>query len=135
MQTDDQQIRQLVTDWMVASRNGDVERVLDLVTDDVVFLVAGRAPMRKQEFAAAARAQSGPSAPAMQADSEIMEIQVLGDWAFMWTRLSVVVTPPDGSSSITRSGHTLSVLRKQDGRWRIARDANLLTTVEAQGRA
>jgi hypothetical protein len=27
--------------------------------------------------------------------SEIQEIVVAGDWAFMWTRLSVVVTPPN----------------------------------------
>ena len=28
-----------------------------------------------------------------------------------------------------RAGHTLSILRKTDGRWQLARDANLLTPV------
>lgn len=31
-----------------------------------------------------------------------------------------------------RAGHTLSVLRKQDGRWVLARDANLLAPVHAE---
>ena len=44
----------------------------------------------------------------------------------MWTKLRVVVTPPDGASAFVRSGHTLSVLRKQNGKWLLARDANLL---------
>jgi hypothetical protein len=47
----------------------------------------------------------------------------------MWTKLEVTVTPTDGSSAIRRAGHTLSILMKQDGRWLLARDANLLTTV------
>jgi uncharacterized protein (TIGR02246 family) len=135
VKTDDQQIRQLVADWIAATRNGDIHRVLDLTTDDVVFLVPGQPPMRKQDFAAAVQGQVGASAPAIHAESEIIEIKVLGDWAFMWTRLSVVVTPAEGAVSITRAGHTLSVLRKQDGRWRLARDANLLATVEQERRS
>ena len=46
----------------------------------------------------------------------------------MWTQLSVEVTPP-GGVTVTRAGHTLSVLRKVDGRWQLARDANLLSPV------
>lgn len=34
---------------------------------------------------------------------------------------------------ITRSGHTLSLFQKQKGRWVLARDANLLTTVKSEG--
>ena len=58
MQSDEQQIRQLVTTWMAATKAGDVDTVLDLMADDVVFLVPGRPPMRKGEFASAAKAQS-----------------------------------------------------------------------------
>jgi ketosteroid isomerase-like protein len=32
------------------------------------------------------------------------------------------------SAAVTRSGHTLTILRKEpDGQWLLARDANLLT--------
>ena len=126
MSDDEQQIRRLVEGWMAATRAGDVEAVLDLIADDAVFLVAGRPPMRKPEFAAAARAQSGANAPRIDGRSEIQEIRVAGDWAFLWSRLTVVATPRNGEPPIERSGHTLTVLRKEGGRWKLARDANLL---------
>jgi uncharacterized protein (TIGR02246 family) len=129
MQSDELEIRQLVATWMAASKAGDIETVLTLMTEDVVFLVPGQPVMRKADFAAAATAQSGQTAPTIDGTSEIQEIQVLGDWAFMWARLTVVVTPPDGSQSIARAGHTLSILRKENGKWMLARDANLLSTV------
>jgi len=123
--TDEQEIRQLVATWMDASRAGDVQTVLDLMADDMVFLVPGQPVMRKDDFAAAARAQSAAGAPKFEATSEIQEIKVLGEWAFMWTRLAVVATPPGGPAT-TRRGHTLSILKKEHGKWVLARDANLL---------
>lgn len=123
---DEQEIRDLISTWMAATRAGDVETVLSLMADDVVFLVPGQAVMRKADFAAAARGLAGPDAPRFDGRSEIQEIQVVGDWAFMWTKLTVVVTPPGGGPSMTRAGHTLSVLKKKGGKWVLARDANLL---------
>jgi len=129
VQNDEQEIRQLVSTWMAASKAGEVEKVLSLMADDVVFLVPGQPVMRKADFAAAARAQSGKDAPKFDGSNEIQEIKILGDWAFMWTKLTVVVTPPGGAQSITRAGHTLSILRKQSGKWVLARDANMLAPV------
>ena len=129
MKTDEQQIRDLVASWMQATQAGDVDTVLDLMTDDVVFLVPGHAPMDKAGFAAAARRQAAGEAPSFEGQSEIQEIQLAGDWAFMWTRLSVVATPPGGAPPIERAGHTLTVLRREGGRWKLARDANLLAPV------
>ena len=132
MQNDEEEIRQLVSTWMAASRAGDVETVLSLMADDVVFLVPGQPVMRKADFAAAARAQSGEGAPQFDGESEIQEIRVLGDWAFMWTKLAVTVTPPGGAQPMTRAGHTLSILNKQVGKWVLARDANLLAPVRGK---
>lgn len=128
MQNDEQEIRQLVSTWMAASKAGDVETVLSLMSDDVVFLVAGRPVMRKDDFAAAARAQAGCDAPQFDGNSEIQEIRILGDWAFLWTKLTVTVTPPGGASMV-RAGHTLSILKKEGGRWVLIRDANMLAPV------
>jgi len=126
MESDEQDIRNLIETWMAATKAGDVVAVLGLMTEDVVFLVTGRPPMGKSEFAAATKAQS--AAPAFQIDgkSEIQEIKVIGEWAFMWTRLRVSMTPTGGGAPMVRAGHTLSVLRKEGGRWRLARDANML---------
>jgi uncharacterized protein (TIGR02246 family) len=125
MDKDEQEIRRLVETWMAATKARDVETVLGLMTDDVVFLVPGRPPMDRAGFAAASKAQSKGAAPQIDGRSEIQEINVLGDWAYMWTRLSVAMTPPGGPPT-KRAGHTLSILRKQNGRWLLARDANML---------
>jgi uncharacterized protein (TIGR02246 family) len=128
-QRDEQDIRDLVSAWMDATKAGEIEKVLSLMSDDVVFLMPGQPPMRKAGFAAAARAQAGKDAPKFNGTSEIQEITVVGDWAFMWTKLTLVVTPSAGGSSMTRAGHTLSVLKKHQGKWVLARDANMLTPV------
>jgi uncharacterized protein (TIGR02246 family) len=133
MQRDEQQIRELVSTWHAASRAGDVDTVLSLMADDVVFLVPGRPPMGKKEFASLSRLPVGTTPPKIDGATEIQEIQVAGDWAFMWTKLSVVMTPPDGGQSMERAGHTLTVLKRVGGRWLLARDANLLVPVQRSG--
>lgn len=133
MSPDESAIRALVQAWMSATRSGDTAAILDLMTDDVVFLVAGKAPFGKAEFAAASRSQA-QHAMTFEGDSDIQELQVAGDWAFMINRLRVTAVQ-DGRTPIVRAGHTLTVLRKQGGLWRIARDANLLVAVDAEGGA
>jgi uncharacterized protein (TIGR02246 family) len=88
----------------------------------------GLPPFGKQKFAELMKAPAGAPRPQIDGRSEIQEVQVLGEWAFTWTRLNVEMTPA-GGQTLKRSGHTLSVLRKSGGQWRLARDANLLTTV------
>ncbi len=134
MQNDEREIRQLVTTWMMATKAGDIKTVLSLMTDDVVFLLPGRPPMMgKSSFAAAAATQSDQEPPQFDGTSEIQEIKIFGEWAFMWAKLSVVVTLPGGAPPITRAGHTLSILQKQDGKWLLARDANMLSPVQKSG--
>jgi uncharacterized protein (TIGR02246 family) len=120
---DEQAIRELVARWMAASKAGDLATVLSLMSDDVVFMVPGRPPFGKEEFAAASKSMAGVQ---IDGTSEIVELQVLGDWAWMRNRLRMTITPP-GGKPIVRSGFTLTILRKNgEGVWVIARDANLL---------
>jgi uncharacterized protein (TIGR02246 family) len=129
MQNDDQKIRDLVSTWMSASKAGDVDTVLSLIADDAVFLVPGRPVMHKSDFAAAARDQVGPNAPQFDGSSDIQEIKIIGDWAFMWNKLTLIVTFSNGAGSVKREGYTLTILKKQDGKWVLARDANMLVPV------
>jgi len=132
MSNDEQEIRQLVTTWIEATKAGDAETVLSLMADDVVFLVTGQPPMiGKASFAAAMRAQSGQGRPQFEGKSEVQEIQVLAEWAYMWTKLTVVFTPPGSASPITHAGNTLTILKKQNGKWVLARDANMLAVVQS----
>jgi uncharacterized protein (TIGR02246 family) len=123
MSDDERAIRDLVATWMTASKAGHHDAVLSLMTDDVVFMVPGREPFGKEAFAAASKA-AGPSL--IEGSADIVELKVLGDWAWLRNRLEVTIAAPGGSPT-TRSGYTLTILRKEaDGRWRLARDANLL---------
>jgi uncharacterized protein (TIGR02246 family) len=122
MRDDETEIRELVATWLAATKAGDTQAVLDLMTDDVVFLVPGQAPFGKAKFAEAAQAQS---AMRIEGESDIEEIQLCGDWAFMRSYLTVRVTSPSGETML-RSGHALTVLRRDNGRWKLARDANLV---------
>ena len=124
MTPDEQQIRQLVADWMAATRAGDTERVLGLMSEDAVFLTPGNPPMSKADFAKASSAQAS-SGMKIDGKSDIQEVQVCGDWAFMWSQLSVAITPAQGTP-MERAGHTLTVFNKQNGQWLLARDANML---------
>jgi uncharacterized protein (TIGR02246 family) len=128
MTDDERAIRELVSTWMSASKAGDIDTVLSLMSDDVVFMVPGREPFGKAEFAAASK---GMSAVKMDGSSEIVELQVLGDWAFIRNRIRLTVTPP-GSAPVNREGYTLTLLRKQNGEWLLSRDANLLAPKETQ---
>ncbi|HEU5136869.1 MAG TPA: SgcJ/EcaC family oxidoreductase [Steroidobacteraceae bacterium] len=129
MNSDEQQIRELVATWMSATRAGDIATVLSLMTDDVVFLVAGQQPFGKEHFAAVMKPQpGGMPMPKIDGHSEIQEVQVSGNFAYMWSRLNVEMTMPDGKVT-QRAGHTLSVFRKTAGRWQLARDANMLAPV------
>ena len=101
--------------------------VLSLMADDVVFLVAGQPPMRGK--AAFASAQSGLTEIDIDATSEIEEIRVFGDWAYIWTNLNLGMTPKSGGAPVKRAGNTLSILQKQNGAWLIFRDANMLAPV------
>lgn len=123
--SDEQQIRDLVATWMAATKAGDVAAVLDLMTDDAVFLVAGQPPFGKEKFAESMKAPIGQPRARIDGHSEIQEIHVSGDTAYAWAKLRVDVTPP-GGAPIRRAGHTLTVFRKTGGTWRLARDANLL---------
>ena len=123
-QDDEQAIRELVDNWLAASKAGDLETVLSLMSDDVVFMTPGREPFGKEAFASQSKAMDNFS---IEAKSDIKEIKVLGDWAWMRHHLDVTITPPDGKTR-TSSGYVLTILKKSsNGKWVVARDANLLT--------
>ena len=127
MDQDEQAIRDLIGTWLQASKSGDTQKVLSLMADDVVFLVTGQPPMRgKSAFAAS---QSALQNVEIDASSDIQEIRVFGDWAYAWTHLTVVMKPKNGQPPVKRAGNTLSILKKDSGRWILFRDANMLAVV------
>jgi uncharacterized protein (TIGR02246 family) len=128
MTDDERAIRELITRWLDASKIGDTATVLSLMTDDAVFMVPGREPFGKEAFHRTSDEMQGVR---IDGTSDIRELRVLGEWAYMRTHITVTMTPPAGEA-VTRSGYTLTILRKEaDGQWRLARDANMLTIQSA----
>ena len=124
MTDDERAIRNLVETWMKASETGDVSTVLGLMADDVIFTVPGREPFGKDAFRAASE---GMKNVRFAGTSDIREIKVLDNWAYIRNYIEVTITPP-GADTMRRKGYTLSILRKQpDGKWVLWRDANLVT--------
>ena len=123
MTEDERAIRELVDTWMIATKAGDLATVLDLMSDDVIFMAAGSEPFGKEAFKAASESMRGM---AMDGSAEVREIEVVGDWAWVRNHIEMAMTPP-GGEPVRRAGYTLSILRKgADGRWRLFRDANLV---------
>jgi uncharacterized protein (TIGR02246 family) len=117
------QIRELVDSWIAASNAGDLPALTNMLTDDVVFMTPGRPPFGKAEFAADSERMKGV---AIDARPEVQEIEVFGPRAYIRNHIQAELTSPRQAPR-RMSGCAMSVLRKEaDGRWRIARDANLV---------
>jgi hypothetical protein len=127
--SDEQQIRDLVGHLDVGHESRDVDIVLSLMTDDVVFLVAGQAPFGKQKFAEAMRSPAVPSCRRSKGAATSRR--------FAWP-----ATGPSCGRSSRSSSHRRAVVRRSacrpytvgaaqvrraGGSWRA--DANLLIPV------
>ena len=129
MSVDEHAIGNYFSRWRQAAEANDLAAMLQLIADDAVFLVAGREPFGKEEFA---RMQGGARPWKLDFESSIGDLSVQGDIAWAWCRLAVAVTAQPGAETMQRRGHTLSVFRRDaDGQWRLLRDANLLVRVDA----
>src|SRR5258708_37746905 len=126
---DRQQIRDLISTWIRASAEDDLDTVLGLMAEDAVLLRPGQPPMRGREaYAAASRGMAGKIR--IDGKPDIQEIHIAGDHAYCWNYLDITVPPTQGGPPKHNAGHILSVFRKEaDGRWVLFRDANMLTAV------
>lgn len=113
---------------MAATQDGDIETVLSLMTEDFVFLVPGQQPFGKDVFRTASeKMKAGESnRERFEGAGEIEELIILDNWAFARARLEVRTISGQDSEASQRSVYTLSIFRKGQGKWRLARNANLL---------
>ncbi|MDB5961152.1 MAG: ketosteroid isomerase [Massilia sp.] len=122
---DESAIRALIAAWLTETRAGNVAAVLELMAPDAVFLVAGQPPMvGRDAFAASLRNVLDNNV--IDSNSIVDEVVVAGDLAYSRSRLEVTITSKHGQTPMRRSGHTLSVFKKEGGQWRLIRDANML---------
>lgn len=121
--TDKELISGVIQLWMEATSKKDLDTVLSLMHDDVVFLVSGQPPMNKEQFAENFRGMMQQNV-AIEGKSEVREIVVRDELAYCWSNLHVIVKGPD--KDVTRDGPVLSIFKKTNEQWKLFRDANLL---------
>ena len=128
MESDERALREVHTTWIDAVNAGDLDRLLGLMADDVVFLNPGRAPFGRDGFPAGFSAAHQRSR--IRCVSELQEVVVVGDLAYTLCHDSLSVTPRAGGQAMALAGDRITIYRKQPGgRWLLARDAHTLSPV------
>jgi uncharacterized protein (TIGR02246 family) len=128
VEADAKAIRAVVTTWARATTGGDLTTILNLMTDDVVFLTPGNPPMLRDAFRKGFENMIRSVTVKAKPNVDGLDITVEGDMALSWGTLDIEITSLSGGPARTARGHTLTGFRRgPDGQWRIFRDANLLS--------
>ncbi len=132
MSPDERAIHAVIAAWAAATASGDAAKILNLMTEDIVFLTAGNPPMRRDAFRKGF--ENMVRSVSVKPKPKVEQITVEGDLAVCWGTLEIELTPLAGGAARVAKGHTLTALRRgQDGQWRIFRDANLLSAFAQRG--
>jgi uncharacterized protein (TIGR02246 family) len=127
MTSDEQSIRRHMALWQSANAAGDVDPVLGLMADDIVFLVPGQPPMKgRSSFERGLRALL--TQHRIESTGEVQEVEVSGNLAYCWINLNVrIVHFQAATQRSAREAHYPFLVNRQmaPGSWRM--DANLLS--------
>jgi uncharacterized protein (TIGR02246 family) len=128
MRPDEQAIRELHSIWIDAVNAGDLARLLTLTADDVVFLNPGEVGLGRDGFST--KFSAAHQQLRICCVSELMDVVVVGEVAYTLSRDSLSVSPRGGGEESRLAGDRMTIYREQpDGRWLLARDANVLSPV------
>jgi uncharacterized protein (TIGR02246 family) len=107
--------------WVAALKSRDVDRLLDLLSDDVVMMHPnGRTDVGK----AAVRADFERFFKQFTVDQKGVsdETVVSGDWAFDRGRVRTTILPVGGGNPVEVASEVVTILRREaNGAWKIAR--------------
>ena len=125
MSVDEQQIHRLMEEWRRCTVAGDIDGLLAMTADHAVFLTPGNAPITKDDFAASFRKMVAKTR--IEPRQQVKDLGISGDLAYAWSHMTVTFTPKAGGARTERSGHVLTVFRKNPaGSWQLARAAKLI---------
>ena len=128
MGSDERAIREVHSTWIDSVNAGDLARLLSLMADDVVFLNPGRSAFGRDGFSA--NFSAAHEQVRIRCISELEEVVIVGEVAYTRSRDSLTMSPRAGGEESRLAGDRMTIYRKQpDGRWLLARDANVLSPI------
>jgi uncharacterized protein (TIGR02246 family) len=121
---DEAAIRQLSASWLAAVNAKDLGRIIDLVTDDVVFLLPEGPPVVGKTAVEELyrRLFSGFE---LEQSVEIEDIYIAGDRGFIWGTDSLKINPLKGGQQKQTKMLGMTIVQRQpDGPWKISHGIN-----------
>ena len=129
MRSDEQAIREVHSTWIDAVNAGDLARLLVMTTDDVVFLNPGEECHRPGWVLRQVLCRSPAASDPLRQRAEGGRDRRRG-CLHAEPGLAHPCTPRAGGEESRLAGDRMTIYRKQpDGRWLLARDANVLSPV------
>ena len=121
-EVDIEAIRRANVDLIDAFNTGDVTAAVALVVEDAVDLPPHRPAVIGRE-AIQSFLQSDVDRFTMNFADEIVEVDLEGDLAVIWSNYTVTLTPNGDGEPIENNGKWLKVLNRQpDGSWKFSRN-------------
>ena len=112
--------------WLAALRSRDVDRLMELITDDIVVMHPnGRTDIGK----AVVRADFERFFKQFTVDQKAVsdETVVSSDWAFDRGRVQTTLVPVGGGKPVQIDSEVVTILRREaDGAWKVARTIAVL---------
>lgn len=121
---DQQAIAKLQEQAIAANTAYDIDKLVALTTEDVVFLPPGRAPVVGQQALRRyyEALEGSGTAQVLAYKEDWQEVRIVGDYAFQWGTISERVKPSYSAPETAGAVHAMRVLQRQpDGSWKIAR--------------
>lgn len=111
------------TAYTTAINSNDLDSLVGMMTEDVVFLAA-HAPPTVGKAAVRSWAEDYLQAFTTHWDKQSLEFKQAGEWAFERYSYESTDTPRAGGDPVKDTGWGLVIYhRDADGKWRVARDA------------
>lgn len=125
MKSDEHDVRDVHATWIAAVNAGDLDRLVEMMAVDVIFLNPGNPPIGRTGFAE--NFLKAKASVKVLCVSTIENVVVAGDVAYVVSQDSLSVEPRDGSPCAELAGHRMTIYRREaSGTWLIARDAHTL---------
>lgn len=113
-------IVQIAKDFSEAIAAGDLKRVIDVYSPDVVYMSPG-APDALGKDTVAQNWQAMLSSYNLHVDVHILEVKIIGDYAYDRATFTMSMKPKGGGETQEMSGRVFEVLRKEGGKWKSLR--------------